>query len=161
MRASLFLCFWLAFVHIGEAAADAVRARFIGTWSLTSYELRLASGVVEKPFGDHPVGRILYQKNGAMSAQLMRPAPSPFANPDPLQARPEESTLAWRNYIGYWGTFRVDAKARLVVHDIEGGWFPNWVGQKQVRSFRFDRDRLILEADSPAWHATLIWRRLD
>jgi hypothetical protein len=96
-----------------------------------------------------------------MSAQFMRPAPAPFASTDPLEARPEEADRAWRGYIGYWGTFTVDPKARVVVHQIEGGWFPNWIGQKQIRSFRFSGDRLILEADSPAWHATLIWRRID
>jgi hypothetical protein len=158
-----FLRMWVCLVvaAIGQGADSAATAQFIGSWALISYELRLASGAVLKPFGDHPVGRILYQKNGEMSAQLMRPAPSPFANPDPLKATAEESDRAWRSYIGYWGKFRVDSETRTVVHHIEGGWFPNWIGQEQIRSFRFKRDSLILEADSPAWHATLVWRRIN
>jgi hypothetical protein len=96
-----------------------------------------------------------------MSAQLMRPASALFANADPLKATRDETDRAWRNYIGYWGTFSVDARAGTVVHRIEGGWFPNWIGQKQIRSFRFQGESLVLEADSPAWHATLIWRRID
>jgi hypothetical protein len=147
---------------VGLACADsAIAAKFIGSWTLVSYELRLTSGVVTKPFGDHPIGRIIYQKSGQMSAQLMHPASGPFANTDPLKATNDETDRAWRNYIGYWGTFSVDPNGGTVIHRIEGGWFPNWIGQKQIRSFRFERDRLILEADSPAWHATLIWQRVD
>jgi hypothetical protein len=145
---------------IGRSTGPDSSARFIGSWELVSYELRLASGAVLKPFGDHPTGRILYQENGQMSAQLMRPAPAPFASTDWLQARTEEADRAWRGYIGYWGTFTVDPKARVVAHHIEGGWFPNWVGQRQIRSFRFSGNQLTLEADSPAWHATLIWRKI-
>lgn len=155
------MVFCMVIATIGRSAESDSSSRFIGSWELVSYELRLASGTMLKPFGDHPIGRILYQKNGQMSAQLMRPAPTPFASTDPLQARPDEADRAWRDYIGYWGTFTVDPKARVVVHHIEGCWFPNWIGQKQIRSFRFSGDQLTLEADSPAWRATLIWRRID
>ncbi len=103
----------------------------------------------------------MYQGNGEMSAQLMRTAPPHVASPDPFKATAEESDRAWRNYIGYWGKYRVDSEARTVVRHIEGGWFPNWIGQEQIRSFRFDRDRLVLEADSPAGHATLVWQKIN
>lgn len=146
---------------IGRSAESEDSRRFTGSWELVSYELRLASGTVLKPFGEHPVGRILYQENGQMSAQLMRAEAAPFASADMLLARADEADRAWRDYIGYWGTFTVDPKARVVVHDIQGSWFPNWRGQKQIRSFRFSGDQLTLEADSPAWHAALIWRRID
>jgi GNAT superfamily N-acetyltransferase len=135
-------------------------APFIGEWSLESYELRLASGAVSKPFGDHPIGRIIYTKNGQMSAQLMSPAPALFASADPEEATAAEAGRAWRDYVGYWGAFTVDPQAGVVTHHVEGGWFPNWIGQKQSRSFRFSGDQLILEADSPAWHATLTWLKL-
>jgi hypothetical protein len=133
---------------------------FIGSWTLISFELRLSSGEVVRPYGEHPIGRILYTKNGEMSAQLMRAGPSPFADPDPLNATTEETDRAWRDYIGYWGKFTVDTSAHTVVHHIEGASFPNWIRQNQIRTFRFERDHLILEADSPAWHAVLIWRKV-
>jgi hypothetical protein len=96
-----------------------------------------------------------------MSAQLMRSAPAAFENARPLEASAEEANAAWRNYYGYWGTFTIDPKARIIVHHIEGSWFPNWIGQKQIRSFRFSGNKLILEADSPAGHSTLTWQRID
>jgi hypothetical protein len=134
---------------------------FIGSWTLSSFELRLKSGEIRTPFGEHPVGRILYQRSGQMSAQLMHSTPAAFGNPDPLQASPEEVNRAWHEYTGYWGTFRVDPVAPVVTHRVEGSSFPNWVGQNQIRSFRFEGDQLILQANSPDWTATLRWRRID
>ncbi len=146
---------------LGEGAENASARRFVGSWYLVSYEVRLASGQVVRPFGDHPLGCSMYQEGGHMSTQLMNPAIAPFASADPLKATKDEHDRGWRNYIGYWGTFSVDANARVVTHQVEGGWFPNWVGQKQMRAFRFDRDRLTLEADSPAWHVTVVWRKVN
>jgi hypothetical protein len=134
---------------------------FIGAWTLISYELALASGIVEKPFGEHPLGRLLYLENGQMSAQLAASGRDPLTNTEPEDATPEEASRAWRNYAGYWGTFTVDTEAAIVIHSVDGAWFPNWIGQKQIRRYRFSGNTLTLEADSPAWHATLIWRRVE
>jgi len=136
-------------------------APFIGAWTLISYELLLPSGVVEKPMGDRPLGRILYLENGQMSAQVAASGLDPLADADPREATPEEAGRAWRNYVGYWGTFTVDAEAGVVIHAVEGAWFPNWIGQRQVRQYHFSGNTLTLEADSPAWHARLIWRRIE
>lgn len=98
----------------GSAEPDG-RERFIGSWELVSYEVRLVSGILLKPFGDHPTGRILYQKGGQMSAQLMLPDVAAFEDADPLQATTEEADAAWRNYIGYWGSFDVNAKEGILI----------------------------------------------
>jgi hypothetical protein len=134
---------------------------FIGSWTLLSYELRLPSGAVEKPMGERPRGRILYLKNGQMSAQVTASGLDSLVNEDSRDAAPEEAAHAWRNYVGYWGTYTVDAAAGLVIHTVEGAWFPNWVGQQQVRKYRLVGDRLTLEASSPIWHATLVWQRIE
>jgi len=135
-------------------------APFIGAWTLLSYELRRPSGVVEKPMGDHPRGRILYLENGQMSAQVLGSPLDLMASADSDEATTEEAARAWRSYVGYWGTYTVDAAAGVVTHHVEGAWFPNWVGRKQVRDYTFSGNTLTLEADSPAWHATLVWQRI-
>jgi len=110
---------------------------------------------------DGNVGRILYLDNGQMSAQVAASGLDPLANADPSEATPEEAAHAWRNYVGYWGTFTVDADAGVVIHAVEGAWFPHWIGHNQVRQYRFSGNTLTLEADAPGWHATLIWRRIE
>ena len=157
-------CLALALLALGQVKQTQTaqdRNLIVGAWSLSSYELRLKpSGTITTPFGTRPVGRILYEANGQMSAQLMRPETTAFASDDPLGATDQEAASAWRNYIGYWGTYTIDAKAGIITHHIEGAWLTNWVGQNQTRAFELSRDSLSLDADSPAWHAHLIWKRI-
>lgn len=136
---------------------------FLGSWALVSFEHRLPSGEVLRPFGDSPSGSILYQPDGHMSAQVSVGNPTRLANNDPDRASAEEATQAWRTYLGYWGSFKVFTENRVVVHRVEGSSFSNWIGTEQVRHFRFDgANRLTLEAQSPSGRYTLVWqRRLD
>jgi hypothetical protein len=67
--------------------------------------------------------------------------------------------MAWKGYFGYFGTYSVDSGERSVTHRIEGAWFPNLVGTDQVRRYRFEDMRLILDADTAWGHVRIIWER--
>ncbi|MBV9405512.1 MAG: lipocalin-like domain-containing protein [Acidobacteriaceae bacterium] len=136
--------------------------RFLGSWTLVSFEHVPPSGEVMKPFGDAPTGLILYQFDGHMSAQLSTGNRKKLSCGDPFDASPDEAAEAWGTYFGYWGSFSVDAERGVVVHRVEGSSFSNWVGTEQVRQFRFDgTNRLILETHSPSGHSTVIWQRMS
>lgn len=133
---------------------------FLGSWSLVSFEEVLPSGEVLKPFGDTPLGSLIYQGDGHMSAQISVGSPAKFASDDPQEARDEEACAAWRAYFGYWGSFEVYADKRVIVHRVQGSSFSNWIGTEQVRHFRFDgANRLILETQSSSGRYTLVWQR--
>src|ERR1700678_2038853 len=68
---------------------------FLGSWALVSLERVLPSGEVSRPLGDSPVGSILYQPDGHMSAQLSVGSPARFVNDDLDQASAEEAPQAW------------------------------------------------------------------
>ena len=53
----------------------------------------------------------------------------------------------------------VDEKSHTVNHLVEGAWYPNFVGSKQVRAYRFEGDRLILQAESASGRTTVVWKR--
>lgn len=135
---------------------------FLGSWRLVSFEHFLPSGQVLKPHGDSPLGSLLYQANGCMSAQLRSGNPKRFASDDDSQASAREIAEAWRAYFGYWGTFEIDAEKAIITHRVEGCSFPNWMGTTQVRYFRFDGpNRLILEAQSASGRYQLVWQRRE
>ena len=90
----------------------------------------------------------------------MRPDMTDFASNDPLRTSDQEAALAWRNYIGYWGTYTGTVKAGIITHHIEGAWLTNWIGQDQARAFHLSGDSLSLHANSPTWHAHLTWKRI-
>jgi hypothetical protein len=81
-----FMLAWLPLALLApgpvkEAESTQDRNLIVGAWSLSSYELRLKpSGAITTPFGPHPVGQILYEGNGQMSAQLMRTGITAFAS---------------------------------------------------------------------------------
>lgn len=133
---------------------------FPGAWTLVSCYHVLPSGEVSKPYGDSPSGLILYQACGSLSAQLSIAAPAGFEHDDPLLATADEAAAAWRNYFGYWGSFRVYSDRQIVVHRVEGSSFSNWIGTEQVRHFRVaGTNRLFLETDSAAGRCTLLWEK--
>jgi hypothetical protein len=110
--------------------------------------------------GPDAVGQISYTNDGRMSAQLMRPPSERFANEDWRQALTEEKSVAWQNYFGYFGSFSIDAVNHAVTHHIEGSWFPNLIGTEQVRYFRFEGDRLILDADTEWGKVHIVWQKI-
>jgi hypothetical protein len=146
---------------MGMAMAEAadVRRQLIGVWELVSYETKTPDGKILRPIGEAPVGRITYDKEGRMSAQLMRRGLAKFSSNNTQQATPTEIAGVWDTYRGYFGRYTVDEKKKAVIHHVDGAWFPNYVGTDQVRYYRFEADRLILEADLPTGRSTIVWRR--
>jgi len=134
--------------------------QFLGSWALVSAQNIQPSGEILLPFGDHPSGLLVYQPDGTMSAQLSVGSPSRLLSDNFTLATDEEAATTWHEYFGYWGTFKIDANQRIVVHHVEGSCFANWIGTDQVRNFRFDeRGHLVLETQTPIGLYSLTWCR--
>lgn len=131
-----------------------------GSWRLISWEERDSTGRVSYPLGPHAIGQIMYTPDGRMFAQLMRPDSGRFASEDWRKATPEEKSAAWGNYFGYFGTFSIDPDNKAIVHHIEGSWFPNLVGTDQIRYFRLEGDRLLLDADTEWGKVHIVWQKV-
>jgi hypothetical protein len=95
-----------------------------------------------------------------MSAQLMRPNQPSFASKDWREATAGEKATAWGNYFGYFGTYTIDEQAGTVVHHIEGSWFPNLMGTDQIRHFRFEGERIVLDADTEWEQVQIVWEKI-
>lgn len=144
----------------------SLRERLVGAWALTSYvERDIETGVENRPFGEHPLGFVLYTPDGYVSAQLQRPDRPPFADGDLLRATPKEYAAAGSSYIGYSGRFFIDEGKKTLSHEMAVSFFPNWLGQRQVRLVEVGNDRLQLSTDGPQRFngtlktATLTWQR--
>jgi Lipocalin-like domain len=147
-------------------AEKFLRERLVGAWALMSFvERDIETGVENHPFGEHPLGLILYTPDGYVSAQLQRPERPPFADGDLLHATPKEYAAAGSSYIAYSGRFFIDEAKRSLSHEMAVSFFPNWLGQRQVRLVEVNGERLRLSTDGPQRFngvlktATLTWRR--
>ena len=128
----------------------------VGTWRLVSSEGRSSAGDVSRPYGDGPVGLLLYGADGYMSATLMRPDRPPFASGDRLRSTPEEVRLASEGFLAYCGTYDLDASKGLIVHHVTAADFPNIVGTDLVRRFTMENGHLVLETQ-PVLRAGKTW----
>ena len=128
----------------------------VGTWRLVSSEGRSSAGDVSRPYGDGPVGLLLYGPDGYMSATLMRPDRPPFASGDRLRGTPEEVRLASEGFLAYCGTYDLDTSEGLIVHHVTAADFPNIVGTDLVRRYVVENGHLVLETQ-PVLRAGKTW----
>lgn len=141
--------------------AEDVSKRLVGTWRLVTYDRKAPNGDVYYPLGKDAKGRLTYDAQGRMTAQLMQPDRPQFSRPQSRDGSEEQIVKAYRGYLAYYGTYSVHAKDGYIVHQVEASLYPNWVGGAQKRFFRFEGERLVLEADAQALgRSRLVWEKL-
>ena len=140
------------------------KEQLVGTWKLVSFELRHSDGQVTYPMGKDPLGVLMYDESGRMSAQLMERDRPPFAVADHHKGAPEEIKAAFEGYTAYFGTYELDEEKGTVTHHVEGALLPNLVGRRQVRFYEFTGDQLMLSTPPMPWGGEqrtgfLVWKR--
>jgi Lipocalin-like domain len=120
-----------------EAKNHTATTDFIGTWKLVDYSFLHEDGTVEKPWGDHVVGYLLYSAEGYMSGNL-----SPAGRRHNLETAPGQKRNRNRDYIAYAGPYTIDGDT--VTHHVEVSLFPNWLGTAQLRYHKREGNTLIL-----------------
>lgn len=136
----------------------------IGAWTLESFIGRSSAGEERRPFGDDPVGHILYAASGHMAVVMARRDRPRFASGDFAGGTDAEIRKAYAGLEAYTGTFALDAAAGTVTHHLEVARYPNWEGVAQLRHARLVGDRLELStppirAGGRDWVYSLVWRR--
>lgn len=139
-----------------------VQNPFVGTWRLLSYEVRRADGEIVYPWGQAPIGLLIYSEDGYMSVAMMSANRTRFVTNDVKRSTIEEKAAAVNTYISYGG--RYDIQGDTVIHHVEVCLFPNWVGNDQKRTYKFDDNRLTLSTPLPGGNiqrsAHLVWERV-
>ena len=158
--------FLIVFALSGESQAMMEADKFIGAWRLVSAEFRNETGLaVESPYGKEPYGILIYDAQGAMSAQLSQGGRKPFAADDRLGASNDEVRGAFESYQAYAGKFSVDEKARVVIHSVTMALVPNRIGTELRREYEFKDGRLILRTPPTTiggkrLRGELVWERI-
>ena len=120
--------------------------QFVGTWKPISFELHLFDGTVMKPFGDKPVGLAIFDNNNNFMAQVMKPGRREFEVDSQLGGTSEEIKEAFEGCVAYYGISEVKDD-KTVINKVSGSLFPNWIGNDQVRYYKFYDN--FLELHSP------------
>lgn len=136
-----------------------VMDRLVGAWTLVSWLEITSNGEEVYPLGRNAVGQIIYSADGHLAAQLVRRERERFVSEDWRDASVGESSRAWKEYFGYFGTYSIDLDLGAVVHHVQGSWFPNLFGTDQIRRFRFEGSNLFLEANTEWGEVRIVWER--
>jgi len=125
--------FFLFFIVAHPGFTDD-RAKLVGSWKLVSYEEEIQStGEREQILGKNPTGYMIFTSEGRFMMVLTGEGRK-AANTDQDRVNLLKSLLA------YTGMYRVEGDKVIVKVDVS--WNPVWVGTDQVRSFKFDGNRL-------------------
>jgi hypothetical protein len=137
-----------------QPPASLVRSHFIGAWRLVSCESKSESGELSKPFGDKPQGRLVYDSEGRVSQQIMRPG-NRFRlltrSTLPTETNKDDFAEAW------FGTFDVDPDNETVIHQVEASLAPSQAGTEITRKYNFWSNRMILTGMSGGRSVRLVW----
>jgi hypothetical protein len=121
-----------------------IMEHFVGVWRLVSFETTLADGSTGYPYGQKPVGRLIYDRVGRMAVQIMDPGRPAFVSGNLGEGTPEEVKPAFDGCLAYFGTYAVNEQERFIVHKMLASLFPNWSGQELKRFYEFTGSRLVL-----------------
>jgi len=138
-------------------AQESAQKQFVGTWELRSLMVRAADGSMEPLWGEHPVGRLVYDPQGRLFALLMPEARNQADGrtiPEGLQG----------DVAGYYGTYVIDSTRQVVTHRVLASLRASESGAIE-RSYVLQDGQLTLTArgtrdGSPVTYV-LTWRRLE
>ncbi len=135
----------------------------LGAWKLEGWEISYSDGRPSShPYGDTPVGLLLYTPDGYMSATISQSDRSPMSNPNIRRAPQGEKADSFDSYFHYSGVWRIEGSK--VIHSVHQALDPFFVGTDQVREMDLKDDVLVLAANvttasGAQMHNRLTWRR--
>ena len=125
------------------AKAQSRPAPLVGTWRVVQFCDQDSSGAVMNPLGPSPMGYFIYTSTGQLSIQAMRTPPvGPLAG-EPVHLASLGELRPF--YFGYFGTYTILSDS-AVIHHVQGGTLPDYIGTDQLRSYSIRGDTLSIGA---------------
>jgi hypothetical protein len=135
----------------------------VGTWQLESWTIGYSDrDDFTYPYGEDPLGLLLYSSDGWMSASIARRERSGFPADVPYRKLPDaQKSAAFSSYFHYAGRYRVAGND--VVHYVTQSLNPDFPGTEQLRHAELDGQTLVLSGKDTVGDVTrfhsLVWHR--
>ena len=118
----------------GEAAAQSLKQRIVGTWDFVVAEVTAPNGKKSFPFGETPRGILIFTPDGRFAQIHVASDVPKFASGNRLTGTAEEYAAINRRSLSVFGTYTVDEEKKTVTYRIVSSTFPNWEGEAQTRT---------------------------
>lgn len=119
-------------------------SEMVGTWKLLSYKSISSDGSSVDLYGPAPSGQLIYDSSGHMSVHLLKPNLPRCGTMDRRKCPPTIARIAFDNYFGYWGRYKLSSDGKSVIHQVEGASVPDWVGTSQARYIGLSGNQLTI-----------------
>lgn len=130
---SAALAIFLAGIQTQPSRGEDERG-IVGTWRLLSYVVEVqATGEKLPAMGEKPSGYVTFLPEGRVFFLLTGDGRKPGKTD-------HERAELLNSLVAYTGTYSTEGNTWTTSVDV--AWNPEWVGTKQVRSFRLEGDRL-------------------
>lgn len=133
--------------------------KLIGTWRLVDWVTVTDEGEIAHPMGPGAQGVICYTDEGLVHVHLMAANRDLHAADDTQAGSPEEDSRSAKTHLSYSGRWHLEGEGK-VVHTLDFCSFPNWVGSRQERLFKFDGAEINLSTPPMPWGNTNVFHRL-
>ena len=121
---------------VAQPSFGAEGNKVVGTWKLVSYEVEVqATGQKGPVMGEKPTGYVTFTPEGRVFFVLTGEARKPGKTD-------KERAELLNTLVAYSGTYSLEGDTWTT--NVEVAWNPEWVGTKQVRSFKLDDKRLVV-----------------
>lgn len=122
------------------APAQDLASQIVGVWKSTGWVRKeVATGKVDKLYGDQPVGHWVFTKGGrtlVLTVAQDRKKPAAPVITDPERVELQKSMFA------YSGSYKVEG-TKLMVR-VEASWNQSWTGTEQVRQIEIAGNKLTI-----------------
>ena len=125
----IFVSLFIIFVSCQERPDKDISSNFIGTWILIKCIVIQKDGKISFPYGEKPMGQIVYDTKGNMSVVITNQEIKMFRSENPFQGTPDEIIPAFNGLMAYYGTYKIFADSNIIIHSIKASSFPNWVDE--------------------------------
>lgn len=130
--------------------------KLIGTWRLIEFShFDSAARKWEYAYGKNPKGFFTYTRTNIVNLNIS--SDSVFNISEDSAKTHKINLLDWvyNNAMGYFGTYSVDFEKSLIIHHVQGGSLPWYIGTDQPRQFSLKNDTLIID-DETTWKKVLV-----
>lgn len=124
----------LLVIAAGEAAAQTLKERIVGTWEFVVAEVTAADGKKSFPFGETPKGILVFTPDGRFAQIHVASDVPKFASGNRLTGTAEEYAAINRRSLSVFGTYSIEEDKKTVTYKIVSSTFPNWEGEAQTRT---------------------------
>nr|WP_102812156.1 lipocalin-like domain-containing protein [Burkholderia humptydooensis] len=123
------------------AAGDSA-ASLAGTWTLVAADVEHPNGTRARDYGTAPSGLMMIDREGRYSVQIFKAERKRFVSGDKRSGTDAEYRDAVMGSSTHFGTIEIDHAAHSLAFHVQHASFPNWEGERQMRTYELNGDEL-------------------